>query len=549
MAREDVVASRQTPISGPPDEPVDWASLFSSLQVDDEAASLDTTRLEELATAAYLSGHDQESTDALARCYRIHLERSELEDALRCAFWLGFGLMQRGDVAQGGGWLAQADQLSVERDLDCAERGYLLILAALMKLDSGDHREALALFEQAGALAERFDDDDLRSFSCLGRGQSLTSIGRWDDGVRLFDQAMTLVTTGRVSPVVSGIVYCAVIDQCQQAFDIRRSHVWTEALTRWCDRQPGLVPFRGQCLVHRCHVLRVHGAWSAAIDEANRARERLSDPPHPAMGMAFYELGELRRLRGEFDLAESAYMSAQAAGRPPQPGLALMRLAQGRADTAVAAIDTALAGAADSVTRARLLPAFADIMLAVGRLDSAREASNELAEIARRNDVAYLEAAASYAAGGVSLAGGAARDAVRLLRAAETAWNQLEIPYEVARTRALLAEACVALGDEETAGFEAADARQIFSDLGAQPDVAQVDALFGPSDGGGSCDVSPRELQVLRRVARGMTNQDIANDLFISIKTVERHVSNIFNKLDVANRAEATATAYEREIL
>jgi DNA-binding CsgD family transcriptional regulator len=545
------VTARDEQGAGAAPEPLDWTAELASLRDADVSTALDPERLERLATVAYLSGHDQESSDAWVRCYQVRLDRNEPEAALRCAFWLGFGLMQRGDVAQGGGWLAQAGHLASERDLDCAERGYLLVPAALMSLNSGALDDALDQFEQAGVVAEQFDDDDLRAFSYLGRGQALSSMGRWDDGVRLFDRAMTAVTSGIVSPVVAGIVYCAVIDQCQEAFDIRRSHEWTDALSRWCDRQSGLVPFRGQCLVHRSHVLRVHGAWSEAIDEARRARDRLSDPPHPAMGMAFYELGELHRLRGELALAEAAYERAQEAGRLAQPGLALVRLSQGRIDAAVAAIDTALAGSTDSVTRARLLPAFVEIMLVAGRIEAAGAGVDELAGLAQRADVLFLEAAALHAAAAVSLAAGDARSAMGGLRAAQTMWERLEVPYETARTRRLIAEACMALGDAETAEFEADAARQIFADLGAPPDLARVEGLLGGQQEAKAegTMVSPRELQVLRRVARGMTNQDIASDLFISIKTVERHVSNIFTKLDVANRAEATARSYENGIL
>lgn len=543
------MTSRDDHGTGPAPEPLDWAAEFASLTDADVDTALGPERLERLATAAYLSGHDQESSDAWVRCYQVHLDRDEPEAALRCAFWLGFGLMQRGDVAQGGGWLARAGQLASERDLVCAERGYLLVPGALMSLNSGAPEDALDQFEQAGVVAEQFDDDDLRAFSYLGRGQALSSMGRWDDGVRLFDRAMTAVTSGIVSPVVSGIVYCAVIDQCQEAFDIRRSHEWTEALSRWCDRQSGLVPFRGQCLVHRSHVLRVHGAWAEAIDEARRARDRLSDPPHPAMGMAFYELGEVHRLRGELSLAEDAYERGQEAGRLAQPGLALVRLAQGRVDAAVAAIDTALAGSTDSVTRARLIPAFVEIMLAADRIEAARAAADELSRLAQREDVLFLEAAASHAVAAVSLAAGDARLALGGLRTAQTMWERLEVPYETARTRLLIATACMALGDEETARFESDAARQIFADLGAGPDVVRVETLCGPGDDKKATAVSPRELQVLRRVARGMTNQDIASDLFISIKTVERHLSNIFVKLDVANRAEATSRAYESGML
>ena len=384
----------------------------------------------------------------------------------------------------------------------------------------------------------------------LGRGQALCRLGRSDEGVARFDEAMVAVTNGEVSPVIAGIVYCAVIAECQRAFDVARAYQWTAALSRWCDDQPELVPYRGQCLVHRAQILQLRGAWDAANTEAERARDRLSQPVQPAIGMAHYQLGELQRLRGELADAAESYQRAQETGRSPHPGLAMVLFASGELDAAAASIDAALNGANDAASQTQNLPAYVEIMLAVDRVDDARRAAAELQAISLANPTAFLRATSAHALGAVRLHEGDPPAALASLRGALTGWSDLEAPYEAARCRVLLAAACRALGDDTTADLELQAARRTFVHLGARLDLARTDgpALTRP-DTARDTVVTDRELQVLRRVASGATNTEIADDLFVSVKTVERHLSTIYRKLGVPNRAAATAAAIERELL
>jgi len=515
-----------------------WADAYTHLTV---AGSDDPADLEQLATAAYLSGHDEESASAWIRAHQSWLHRNDHEAAVRCAFWLGFGLVQRGQVAQGGGWLARARTLVDQHGLDCVEQGYLLLPEALMALGGGDDVGALDCFTRASALAQRFGDSDLAALGALGRGEVLLRVGRGPEGMRLFDEAMVLVTAGETSAVVSGVVYCAVIDSCQQASDLRRAREWTAALDRWCAEQPGLVPYRGQCLVHRAQILQLQGHWDDALSQARRACELLTHPPHPAIGMAYYELGEMHRLRGRHADAEAAYRQAHGHGHLPHPGLALLRLAEGRTDAAITAIERALDEAADEVTRGRLLPACVEIMLAAGRVGEARTAADALGALAARG-AALLGAKAAHAEGAVLLAEGDPRAAVGRLGVAIRAWQEAEAPYEVARVRVLLAEACRALGDHDSAALETNAMREVFSRLGAAADLARLRR-------GAELPVTARELEVLRLVAAGRTNREIATALVISERTVERHLGNIFTKLGVPNRAAATAYAFDRGLV
>ena len=526
----------------------DWAIAYARFSSAAQQTDLAPADLELLATCAYLTGHDEASTAAWANAHQAWRSEANLEQAVRCAFWAGFGLVQRGEMAQGSGWLARATRLLADSRLDCVQRGYVLLPEALMALESGDP-SALDRLSEISAVAERFGDPDLATLGVLGRGQALTGLGRRSEGMRMFDEAMVAVTAGETSPVISGIVYCAVIAACHEALDLRRAAQWTSALERWCEEQSGLVTYRGQCLVHRAQILQVRGNWQEALALAQLACDRLADPPHPAIGMAHYELAELHRLRGDLSLAELEYERAHARGHSPQPGLALLRLAQGRQDAAVTAIANALQGAHEPLRRARLLRAYVEIMLATGRVTEAQPAARELAESAATGGPALLQAVANHSRGAVLLAEGRAEEALEALGEACRVFQEVEAPFEVAQVRILIAVACRAVGDGDTAELECAAAREVFEKLGAGPALAELDRLVQPAHRRREMPVTNRELDVLRQVAAGRTNRQISEALVISEKTVERHLSNIFTKLGVSNRAAATAYAYDHRLV
>lgn len=522
-----------------------WTEARHRLAAADADAGLAPEDRDLLASAAYLTGQGDTAWAAWEWAYRGFAERGEVGRAARCGFWLVLTLAQRGEHARAGGWLARAQGLLDEAGLDCVERGYLRVPVALQALDSGAPAAGYATFREVVETATRFGSSDLLALGRLGCGQALVAQGEVGRGIRVLDEAMLAVTTGEVSPIPAGIIYCAVIIACREIFDLRRAQEWTAALSRWCATQPDLQPYRGQCLVHRSEIMQLRGDWTDAMAEVRRACEHLADPPgDPVLGMALYQQAELLRLRGELARAEETYRRASRSGHPAQPGLALLRLAQGRVGDAAAAIRRLVEETEGVVERARVLAAYVEIALAAGDVEPARTAAEELGTIAASFDTPYLRAVVGYARGSVLLAGGDPGAAGTVLRRSWVIWQELEAPYEAARVRLGIARACRQLGDHDTAEMELDAAGRVFAELGAVPALAQVRKLAAAAAPWAGAGLTAREGEVLRLVASGATNREIADTLVISEKTVARHAANIFTKLGVSTRAAATAYAH-----
>jgi DNA-binding NarL/FixJ family response regulator len=528
-----------------------WCDAYALLLVADRQMPLSPEDLNDLATAAYLIGEDAMFVQASTRAHNEFLERGDNRRAARVAFWVAFLMAERPkERAQAAGWLARAQRLVHEFPDSCVEEGWLLCAAGRDQSRSGDGKSGYASFARAAEIGERFGDRDLIAMARHGMGRSLLVQNRRTEGIALLDEAMLAVTAGEISPIVAGIVYCSVLDACHREFDLRRAQEWTSAFQSWCSTHPDVTAFRGHCLIRRSELMQLHGVWDEALAEAKRACDRVTDPSADlAAGSAYYQLAELYRLRGETDNAEEAYRQASQAGRKPHPGLALLRLAQDQADAAEAAIRLALQESRDPWQRLSLLSAAVEILLAKNDVAGARAAADELAAIAQRDDAAYLRAMSSHAGGAIVLAEGQPLAALESLRSAASAWREIDAPYELARTRMLIGTAYRELGDEEGAQLEFEAAQEVFERLGATPAAAEAAALAGKTPPRQSSNLTGREIEVLRLIATGVTNRTIAGRLGISEKTVARHVSNIFTKLDLPSRAAATAYAYDHKLV
>jgi DNA-binding CsgD family transcriptional regulator len=524
----------------------EWADAFQALSRADEAADLPPGDLELMAMSAYLVGRDDDYLRTLERAHQAHLDRHERHRAVRCAFWLGFQLFLRGEEGRATGWFARGQRL-LEGENECAEQGYMLVPVADEHIAAGEWEAAYECAARAAEIGERCGDADLVACTRYQQGLIRVEQGRVQEGLALLDEVMVAVTAGELSLMMTGLMYCGVIQACMTVYAIGRAGEWTAALARWCE--PDFAPFTGVCRVHRAEIRLLHGDWHGAIEEAHRARERANGTSRRTVAAAFYQQAEVHRLRGEFAAAERAYRSASRGGFDPQPGLAQLRLAEGSVDAAAAAIGRALGATTGSLGRARLLPACVEIMLAAGGPQGAEGPCGELEATARSFDTDALVAMAAQARGAIHLANGAAEAALCSLRRAFDLLQRAEAPYHAARARELAGLACRSLGDEEGAALELEAAATAYRKLGAAPDLARL-AMHGTGAAPNrSHGLTNRELQVLRLVAAGGTNKAIAAELFLSERTIERHLSNIFTKLDLSTRAGATAWAYEHRLI
>ena len=531
-----------------------WRAAFDLLSTADGESALGASDLEQLGNAAYLVGQDDVAITTWTRAHNAFVEQDDCRRAARVGFWLSLCLLLDGNGAQSGGWLAKCQRLISDMHGNCPEHGLLLVISGLFAMFKGRSEQACSHFGRATSLGKRFGDSDLLAVAVLSNGQALIQQQRTDDGVALLDEAMVTVTSGQVSPIMAGIVYCAVILTCERVYDLERAHEWTVALDKWCGSQPELVAFRGQCLVHRSEVLQFKGDWAAALAEAQRAFEFLSGRSERLAGRALYQQAEIHRVAGDLERADQAYREAGAEGFEPQPGVSLLRLSQGDVKTAAASIRRVESeagrqqGPGAGAQRIKILGPFAEIMLANGELEAAGAAAAELASIAAEMNVRFVRAIAAQTTGAVLLAGGEPQQALVSLREAWTLWQRLEAPFESARVRVLLGRACEQLGDRETATVHVEAAASVFERLGAAAELARLRG-GNRQRTGMAVELSGRERQVLSLVAAGKTNRQIAAHLGISEHTVARHVSNIFNKTGVTSRTAASAFAFENKLV
>lgn len=520
----------------------DWAEAAELFGAAGERVELAGEDRERLAACLYMLADEDAAIATLDAAHHAYIAQGEREKAVRCAFWSGLFLMFQGKVGQGSGWFGLAQRLLQEVGKPCVEVGYLLLPEAERHLMTGDFEAAFASAAEAADLGQRFGDGDLVCIARHLQGRIRLAQERVDEGLALLDEAMIAVASDRLTPMVTGLIYCAVIRSCLTVRAVERAQEWTAALATWCDAQPSLGNFTGKCLIHRAEIMLMNGSWADALEEVDRAVERyVSDDSNRAS--ALYQRAEVLRLVGDLEEAEKVYARVASYGRDPQPGLGLLRAAQGHLNQGRASIHRALA-AASGAERALLLSAAVEIEASADR-ETARELCAELVELSRRFGTTALLADAALALGRVELADGELAAALRSFRTALDLYERLGMPYHVAQTRLGMGAACAAMGDEDGHAMSRQAAETTLAALRASTMAPQESSTDRSAEG----PLSPRETEVLRHVSRGETNREIAAKLFLSVRTVDRHVSNIFNKLGVSNRAEATAHALQHDLI
>jgi DNA-binding NarL/FixJ family response regulator len=516
-----------------------WLRAYDAFAAAESEAPLDAEDYDRFAVTAHLLARMPDYFAIRERAYESLLERGEPLAAAESALWIGTQKIVQGDVGEGGGWIARAARIVAADGTDSKAAAFLNVASAFEAAGSGDLERAARISEECVQAARRHGSEQYAALSLHQQGLFLLAAGHTDEGLACLDEAMLGVASGVCSAMVEGIIYCGVIAGCWSIYELTRAQQWTAAMTQWVASQPDLGSFTGECKVRRAELKQLNGHWPEALDELGAVSFMERD--QWASGRAASVRGNLDRLLGRLDSAEEYFTLAAKHGEDPQPGLALLRLARGSVQAAAAMVRRSLAETHQPGKRIEVLAAATEILLAVGETEAAEITAAELRDMASVNRSPVVVALGQHAQASVCLARGAPAEALPLLRESLGTWVRTRAPYEEARTRVLLAAACRALGDRESADREVDTARAIFEDLGAMPDLARLtrsDELL-----------TPRELEVLRLLATGATNKAIAEKLVLSERTVDRHVSNIFGKLDVSSRAAATAYAFERQLV
>lgn len=520
---------------------VDWTGRFDDLVARE--AELDADELDDLGQAAWFTGQDEVSERAWERAHLAFLDGGDLDAAVRCVFWLGFTLSEHGETVLARTWMGRLFELCGRPDADPHTDAFRTLCQAVGAFAQGDVAGSAPLYRQATERAAAAGDGDLDALATMGLGRALVQLGRVEEGFACMDRVMLMIGSGRVSDRAAGPAFCAVVASLLARGDLERARVWTRDLGDWCDSQQGLEPFRGECTLHRATVMQLGGEWKAAAQAA--ARVCRTEKRAETRGNAWYRAAELHRVAGRAAQARDAYREAAALGTEAQPGLALLHRDVGELDTAWTGLARARGSLLGPAERAEVLSAAVTVALERGRIADARTASGELADCAALFDTLSIRALAAQAAGAIALREGRTADALALLRSAWLDWRRLDAPHQAALVRIAIGSAARAAGDEEGAQLEFDAARAVLEGLGAVPDLARLERIATtstptPADPG----LSRREREVLELVAQGWSNRRIAERLFLSDRTVARHVGSILSKLGVPSRSAATAYAF-----
>lgn len=525
-------------------EAQDWATAFEQFSQLDNASTLEAEDLEVFAQAAWWQGRLDVAIHAHERAYQAFSKSGRIDAAVMCSLFLFYDYINQGDFAVGMAWQGRAARLAKEIPGSPAE-GYVGVVACGAAYGEGNLESCLSQAKRVTELGEKHGDPTLMAWGLHWEGLCLIKQGQLNEGWTLLDEAMLEVSMKQVQPIWAGFLHCSTIQICEELGDPRRGWQWVETTERWLSSAADGSVFPGICRMFKARLLQERGTWEEAEAEASRVSQELRTRQVRTAARGYYEVGEIKRLRGDLKSAEELFTQAHQMGFDPLPGLALAHLAQGRLETAADLIERALDEAPDRLNRAKLLPARVQISLARKDETAATQAAEELAATATDYHSPRLTAATYAARGALLLFRTDPEEALVQLREAVRLWSELDCPYEEGLARVLSGKALRALNHEDGAKMELKAAREIFARLGSTAELQRTEQLLGDANPGG---LSDREVDVLRLVAEGRTNKEIAAELFISENTVARHLSNIFLKLDISSRAAAAAYALKHGI-
>jgi class 3 adenylate cyclase len=482
-----------------------WREAYGLLQEADGAGDLTPDDLSALGEAAWWLGRLEESIAVRQRAYAAYLAQGDKRTAAVMALTLANDHWGKLDHSMGAGWFGKGERLLADEP-ECAEQGWLSMMNSFAALQAGNYAETLVSADETLDIGTRFGDRDLQAFGLVLKGCALVALGNVHEGLPLLDEATVAAVSGELRPYSTGMIYCVAITATSKLSDYSRSGQWTEASKRWCDRQ-SIAGFPGICRVHRAEIMRLRGFWSEAEQEARRALSELEPFNLMLAAEGFYELGEVRLRMGDLDGAQEAFRQAHQLGHDPQPGLALVRLAQGNVKAARSSLHRALddRDTEDRLHRMKLLPAQVEVELAAGDIEAARVAVTEMDEITATYSGDVFQALALWARGALQLAEGDNASAVRTSRQSWRLWTKADLPYEAARARLTLGVALRADGDEDGAQLEIGAARSSFEKLGATLDLRRALELLGEEIAEGV----PRAAAPVERVTKTFVFTDI----------------------------------------
>ncbi|WP_129786695.1 helix-turn-helix transcriptional regulator [Promicromonospora panici] len=521
-----------------------WEEARAEYAAADAVEPLAVGDLASYAEAAQVTARGDEAVALLHRVFDLRVQADELDEVAEVAFWLWWALLNSNQLVEADGWLRQTTRVLGPA---AATSPWLRCPEAMLEATRGNYTRAGELL---GTVVQEGRGEVVPWALCMW-GQLLIEEGRLSEGLDRLEEAMSILRRRDLSPRVTPWVYCAGVRGSCLAWDFSRARAWSRSMAGWLDSLSSLGgAYLGNCRIYRSRLMCLNGAWPDALEEIAEVCGDLDGYAGWICGHAFYQLGEVRRLRGEREAAEAAYVRAAEHGCPTQPGLALLRLADGEVGAASAGVRRALTEVSSKADRLDLLRAAVTIYLEAGKVEAAREAVAEFEEIAGEHATPAIEAGKATIRGALALAEDDPGRALPFLRRAVGAWQEQEVPYEVATLNVLIGQACRLLDDEDGARIEFAAARETFARLGALPDLARIDALVSPGDAtSGTHGLSPREMEVLRLIAKGRPNRAIATELHLSERTVHRHVANIFTELGVDSRTAAVTFAIKHHVI